>query len=1451
MMSDYLAFVYGGLTRPSGDALADGSELARQCLNELGDLDKDRFPPKLLILLASPAYLDQQKAEQLLRGIHGTFDPVHPNVNLIGSSVGGVFFKRCVHPEGALLMCLASRLIEARVACGKDARRHRRGAIKELLDNLKIDESLNIDPNPLANRVILTFLPGCKGDAPKRLFYPAPGLHGRLYKGVQARIWMVGGVSSANDYTRKTDGWQFAGREVLRDSVVAASILTGVPIGVSLNDIFDRSERRVLRATEVDDEDRRTILKFDGVAAQEQLASARGVMLAKLSAEAERTVDIPLPKPGGAVQLLRPVRQGDHFQVLRPGTEISETVLAGLEQAQRRVYVRKPVASILFPCKAFNPRDASQLASVEQALTDVEDQIGNEVSSPCVGGFFDGELGVDEAGRSRLTNGGVAYILLGDEMRERTPLYQGVNALAKRGPELLTGRGNNSIHDTIKLALKVVDQTGFPGAMLSLALYNLDRKTNSNRAFIIAQQAVGSRFKSIVSHTKRSCEGDDILVIVAKDDDPSPHFIPDSLENKHCNKTAIKRSGLVSQYILPLKRAHNKSTFGTLQVDMGDLRTLGEKEFGGTEKARMLKCFAEIFSAALMSVANNIENHILGSLDKAFNNSLKDIYSPAEGLEVFFREAGKAFGVETGQLRLVKLSERDNPPADGVTLVLETGFGEWFEIEKKFRPEIRSSDTSPLGCAFDAQVPRVLNDVGSDEDFEGHQDSSFAGAPQVVNDVRGDSAWQAMLKSVPHGSEEHKRLKRIKSYAAVEFKETNGRTLGVLSFGSTKPWFFMNFHKRALMVLAGRLSNLIEHLRATFQRDFLFKVSPELAEQNIENPEKVLRHVTETFRAELEAEVASLYLWDADRKRYLLRAQSGWVTSDKWVGAANYGPKDGWIGVTAITKDPFHVPDLRAFYEQNGHKYPGGRYAVHMFGRSISDTFCVEAISLPLQIGPELKDKFGVLTLYRPIEKGAASGFKTRYIKLLQEGANSVAGLVGAVLRRNADLWERDEGKRRTEVYQGINSGDENESFEAKTCREVLKAYLATEVEFYRIDEGEAGLVQTWIAGRRRPPGATADEWEKITDPTADHSQLIDETRRVENGATVYEIAVRRHSTPPGFEDDPSAVKLDGMVEQVCIPLLGDQNYLAALVIRWALSPDVALSTHVQHDPEHLQKLGFILGSAYLRRLITRRADRSQLAVQTAGIYVFQHAHKLGNAIMSLYRLAQEVSEAQDEKDRAAKIKELETVATNNTKMIEWVINLGELIQNPAREPRSVYDLIQESCHDTMVPGYEVEFSDLRGLKEIKVIADPRLMKEVFINLINNSVKALKSKQWAPGESPEMKVGAVVSEDKETVRITFMDNGVGMSDEEVDAAERGFKPTDEQINAAARGEIKYSGQGSPSTRHKGVGILISKYLLRVQKGSLAYKSVPGKGTEAIITLPHYRSERSRKWTGRP
>lgn len=1425
-MSDYLSFVYGGISQSCSDALADGKELARKCLRELAQLEQDRFPPRLLILLASPAYLDQQKAEQLLRGVHETFSPVHPGVELIGSSVGGVFFDRRVHPEGALLMCLASKLVKAQVACGRDARRNPKHAIKALLRDLKLDNADKMDPNPLANRLILTFLPGCKEGVPGRCFYPAPELHQRLYEGAHSRIWMVGGVSSANDRSRTVDGWQCAGDEVLRDSVVAASIETGVPIGVSLNDVFDNSDMDILHVTELDKHNRRMVLKFDGQVAQERLDTKEVVMLAKLSA-AGRIVDVPLPKPGGGVQLLRPVKRGDYFKVLRPGTRIFRTVWDGLEQARKRVYVRNPVAGLLFPCKSYNPRTEEDIGAVESTLIEVEKRLGGK---PCVGGFFDGELGVDETGRSRLTNGGVGYAILGDEMRERTPLYRGVSALAEHGPELLAGLGKQprSISATIDRALTVIDQTGFPGAMVSLFFSTLNRDTNTDESFLVAQKAIGLRFPKIVDETKRSSKGDDILVRVSRVDEPEPIFIPDSRDkDSFCEPGAIERSGIVSQYILPLKR-QDASVFGTLQVDLGDLSKskFTHEDFSGTEWARMLNCFAAAFSAAILSVADSIENRILMGLDKALNDSLS-ADNLTDGLKIFFQGAGEAFGVEMGHLWLVK-TEGGQPDAAGdLTLVLETGFGVWYDVERESRREIRSGDLSPIDHAINSDIP------------------------QIVNDVEGDTSWKAVLESVPSDSELAERLKLMKSYAAVAVKDVDGKTLGALNFGSTKPWFFLKVHREALKVLADRLTFLVEHLKAKTQRDFFFKVSPELVKQKLEDTEQVLQHVTEKFRDALKAQVASLYLWDKDRRKYILRAQSGWVTGDAWVGAASYRPGDGWIGVTAINRKPLHEPDLREYYLTEQRKHPEGRYhpeglyARYMFGKPMSETFTVEAVGLPLQIGPKRKDKFGVLTLYREVGKDDASGFVTIDLDLLQEGAYNVAGLVNAVLRRSADMWDQYAEKRRQEVYQGIGSPDDA-PFEEKICREVLKAYRATTVDFYLIkeqEEGEGKLAYSWIAGYQRRPGSDPSDWSKLRTPSENHSQIINETKHTTGNRGAYRVAFRRRVEPEGREPDLPADMLDGLVEHVCIPLIGDKEYLAALVIRWTLSPKVALSLDVQHDVRPLRTLGNMLGSAYLRRRLEREAKRqalrSDLAVKTAGVYVFQHAHKLGSAVMRAYRLAQEVKEADDEEERRRKIEELEATATNNTKLIEWVINLGELVQNPECEPQTVYELVQESLNDIVKPGYAVEFDDITNVKETSVFADARLMKEVFINLYNNAVKAMENKTWAPGEGPKLKVDAVVSPDEETVQIIFEDNGVGMTPRHIDDAEKGFVLTERES------------LGEP---HKGVGVLISRYLLQVQDGSLKYDRVntaPGKGTVAVVTLPHYRGERSKRWNGRP
>src|SRR5580765_1436133 len=104
-MFNYLAFIHFGIevATPAG-AHKDGERLAHNCAEQLRQLDPERFPPKLFILLASPAYLQSPAAQQLLDGVHqGLRHAGYPSRDLIGCSVAAVFFNRKVYPKGALL----------------------------------------------------------------------------------------------------------------------------------------------------------------------------------------------------------------------------------------------------------------------------------------------------------------------------------------------------------------------------------------------------------------------------------------------------------------------------------------------------------------------------------------------------------------------------------------------------------------------------------------------------------------------------------------------------------------------------------------------------------------------------------------------------------------------------------------------------------------------------------------------------------------------------------------------------------------------------------------------------------------------------------------------------------------------------------------------------------------------------------------------------------------------------------------------------------------------------------------------------------------------------------------------------------------------------------------------------------------------------------------------------
>ena len=112
------------------------------------------------------------------------------------------------------------------------------------------------------------------------------------------------------------------------------------------------------------------------------------------------------------------------------------------------------------------------------------------------------------------------------------------------------------------------------------------------------------------------------------------------------------------------------------------------------------------------------------------------------------------------------------------------------------------------------------------------------------------------------------------------------------------------------------------------------------------------------------------------------------------------------------------------------------------------------------------------------------------------------------------------------------------------------------------------------------------------------------------------------------------------------------------------------------------------------------------------------------------------------------------------------------------------------------------------------LVSDYKLLQQVLVNLISNAVDAIREKGPACG-----KIEVSVHQDSRAVHIGIEDNGAGIPKEKQPEIFRLFFTT------------KPVGKGT------GLGLPISKNILHKLGGDIAVRSIPGEGTEFLLTLP--------------
>lgn len=191
--------------------------------------------------------------------------------------------------------------------------------------------------------------------------------------------------------------------------------------------------------------------------------------------------------------------------------------------------------------------------------------------------------------------------------------------------------------------------------------------------------------------------------------------------------------------------------------------------------------------------------------------------------------------------------------------------------------------------------------------------------------------------------------------------------------------------------------------------------------------------------------------------------------------------------------------------------------------------------------------------------------------------------------------------------------------------------------------------------------------------------------------------------------------------------------------------------------------------------------------------------------------------ETLSKQDRLHYIEIIESESQRLSKLSENLLRLSTLESEFAEFNPIEYSLgrqLKESLL-LMEPQWsakEIEIS--LNVEKVQIFADEDLMNQVWINLLNNSIK------FTPDKG---KIALSVSEDDIKVLVEISDNGIGMKEETIPHVFERFYMADKARSRSVGGS--------------GLGLSIVKRIIQIHHGSIDVESKFGEGTTFKIIIP--------------
>ena len=240
---------------------------------------------------------------------------------------------------------------------------------------------------------------------------------------------------------------------------------------------------------------------------------------------------------------------------------------------------------------------------------------------------------------------------------------------------------------------------------------------------------------------------------------------------------------------------------------------------------------------------------------------------------------------------------------------------------------------------------------------------------------------------------------------------------------------------------------------------------------------------------------------------------------------------------------------------------------------------------------------------------------------------------------------------------------------------------------------------------------------------------------------------------------------------------------------------------------------------------LNQRLLEAKAANQSKEAFLSNMSHDIRtpmNAIVGMTALAKKHI---DEKARVQDaLNKIETASGHLLSLINDVLDMSRIDSGRMKLTDAPFYL-SELLHDTLVivrpqleqKGHHWQLH-LGDIEAEALHGDPLRLRQIYVNIINNSVKYTN-----PGGHIDLSLSQRLEGDRCRLYFSCRDDGIGMSEAFL---ERIFEPF-ERVNSTTVSRIEGTG----------LGMSIVKKLVEAMGGSIAIRSAPGEGTEVTIEVP--------------